>query len=281
MALFTEDLKEILNYYENEADIYKSILKSAPPGKLYLQKNPNGSNQLLYYKNENSIVTRRGVNKDVSIQKALAKKEFASKALDVLEHNNSVLREAIDKQMPFDPDSILRSMTNAYSILPEEYFFDRNALMINMNLDGETQARINSHKEWGLQPYKESFFHPENKTNRTSTGKYVRSKSELLIYETLINYGIPFHYDEERQVNGLLTVMDFTFQDITKDCFYWEHFGMMDSPKYARKNFRKLDNYYDAGIIPGYNLIITFSKGDNINMGTINAVITNEVLPKL
>ena len=53
------------------------------------------------------------------------------------------------------------------------------------------------------------------------------------------------------------------------------------SKKYARRNFRKLSDYYDVGIIPGDNLIITFSRGDDINMGMIKAVIINEVLPRL
>lgn len=281
MALFTDDLEEILKYYENQAGYYKSLIESAPTGKLYVQKNHNGSKQFLYYSNENGHITRRGVNRDKDIQIALAQKEFATRALEVVNNNIEALREALKKQKPFDPDSILKSMTQAYSMLPEEYFFDRESTIINLNLDGETQARIHRHKKWGVQPYKESMYHKERKTKRTSNGKYVRSKSELLIFETLLNDGIPFHYDEERQENGMWIVPDFTFRDGNMKPFYWEHMGMMDDLKYARRNFRKLSDYYDVGIIPGDNLIITFSRGDDINMGMIKAVIINEVLPRL
>jgi hypothetical protein len=56
---------------------------------------------------------------------------------------------------------------------------------------------------------------------------------------------------------------------------------MMDDPGYAKRNYKKLGDYYDAGLIPGDNLILTFSRGDDINMGTIKSIIINEVLPRL
>ena len=44
--------------------------------------------------------------------------------------------------------------------------------------------------------------HPENKTKLTSRGQKVRSISELLIAEALYKYSIPFHYEEELEVEG-------------------------------------------------------------------------------
>ena len=89
------------------------------------------------------------------------------------------------------------------------------------------------------------------------------------------------HYEEEFRKNGLLFVPDFTFKDKYGEFFFWEHMGMMDDPGYAKNNFDKLEDYYDADVTPGANLIITFSKGDDMNMGTIHAIIENEVIPRL
>ena len=36
MALFTDNLEEILKYYEKQAGYYKLLIESAPKGKLYL-----------------------------------------------------------------------------------------------------------------------------------------------------------------------------------------------------------------------------------------------------
>lgn len=281
MALFMEELKETLSYYEEKADLYKNQYLHSIDGKLIYQKDPDGRVQFMRTVNENGIRKRFGINKKDDELRALAKKEFAAKALKILESNIKILRKAIEKMKPFDLDEILNSMTKAYSMLPEDYFFDRNRLTIDLQLDDETQARIDRHKEWGKEHYNENWYHPENKKHRTSDGKYTRSKAEQLIYESLLNYGIPFHYDEEREEKGLFVVADFTFRGGDMKLFFWEHLGMMDDSKYAKRNFRKLNDYYDVEIIPGENLILTFSPGDNINMGVIKAVILNEVIPRL
>lgn len=281
MELFMDLLCETLSYYEEQVDKFKVQLKNSPDGRLLFQKDADGRNQYIKLVKVDGKRKRYGLNRNENEIRKLAQKEFATKALEILEPNVDALREAVAKQRHFDPDEILNSMNRAYSLLPEEYFFDRNALAMNLNLDGELQARINRHLEWGNQPYDECWFHPENKTKRTSNGRYVRSKAELLIFESLLNMGIPNHYDEEGKINGIWIVADFTFRGRKMIPFYWDHFGMMDDPDYAMRNYKKLINYYDAGLIPGDNLILTFSKGDDINMGTIKSVIMNEVLPRL
>lgn len=281
MELLMDGLLETLSYFEDQVDMFKVQLEDSPEGRLIFQKDVGGRNQFIKLVNEDGKRRRFGLNRNEREIRALAKKEFATKALEILEPNVNALREAVAKQRPFDPDEILRSMNRAYTMLPEDYFFDRNELMINLKLEGDLQARINRHAEWGMQPYDECWYHPENKTKRTSNGRYVRSKAELLIFESLLNMGIPNHYDEEGIISGIWVVPDFTFRSGKMTPFYWDHFGMMDDPGYAKRNYKKLGDYYDAGLIPGDNLILTFSRGDDINMGTIKSIIINEVLPRL
>ena len=131
------------------------------------------------------------------------------------------------------------------------------------------------------QPYKEYWGYPENKTRTTSRGQKVRSISELLIAEALYKYYIPFHYEEELKVEGKTFAPDFTFEGWDYNNFYLDYFGMMDDEKYAKKNFLKLDDYYDIGLIPGDNLITVFDSKGIMNAGVIESIIQNEIIPRL
>lgn len=281
MAILIDEMKEILNFYENMIDSYKAELRAAPKGRLYSQNDGENRVQMLYGYRENGKLIRYGVNKNERIQRVMARKEFVEKAVRILEHNIQYLSEAIGAQIPFDPDAILKSMTNVYAMLPEDYFFDRESLTIDLKLDTETEMRINRHSEWGSSEYNESMFKAENKNMRSSRGKYVRSKSELLIIESLYKYNIPHHYEEERIVNGIRLVPDYTFMGGDDRPFFWDHLGMMDDPNYAKRNLKKLNYSYEAGIIPGDNLILSFDRYGTINMGMIEAIINTEVIPRL
>ena len=56
---------------------------------------------------------------------------------------------------------------------------------------------------------------------------------------------------------------------------------MMDDAKYAKRNFLKLDDYYDAGLIPGDNLILVFDSKGIMNVKVIESIIENEIIPRL
>ena len=261
--------------------MYSKQLENSPPGSLLWQKN-KGKDQLLHSYRRDGARVREVITKKEDLQKALAQKEFARKAVTILNRNVDVLRNAINSITPFDPDEILESMTKGYSRLPEEYFFNRNQLVIDMKLDDEIKARIDRHREWGARPYRQSTYKEENKRIRTSRGLAVRSKSEALIIEALYRwYDIPHRYEQEQVVNGILINPDITLEDYNNEEFYIEHLGMMDNPSYARYNYEKLERYYGAGLIPGDNLILTFDRRGTINMGMIEAVIVNEIIPRL
>ena len=55
----------------------------------------------------------------------------------------------------------------------------------------------------------------------------------------------------------------------------------MDNARYAKKNFIKLDDYYDIGLIPGDNLIVAFDTKGIMNMAVIEGIIQNEIIPRL
>ena len=60
---------------------------------------------------------------------------------------------------------------------------------------------------------------------------------------------------------------------------YWEHYGMMDIPKYNRQNKIKRAEYERFGIVPWDNLIITYDmSGGNIDAKIIDAMINGWLL---
>ena len=280
MTVLDDKINEILKIYEDLLDRFKNELEQSPDGKLIHQKNGKYI-EYIHYVNQNDRKIRRGINQNTDLIRALARKEFNTKAYELLSNNVDSIRKAIDTQIPFDPDQILKSMKKAYALLPEEYFFDRNKLIISSGLDEDLAERIKRHEEWWKKPYKEYWGYPENKTKLTSRGQKVRSISELLIAEALYKYSIPFHYEEELVVDGKTFAPDFTFEGGDYNKFYLDYFGMMKNPKYAKKNFIKLDDYFDIGLVPGENLIVVFDSKGIMNAGAIEAIINIEVIPRL
>jgi len=280
MNIFYEKAEEILTLYEDLRDRYKTELDHSPEGSLLYQTKGDHV-QFLHSFIQNGKRERQGINRKPELIKALAKKEFDTRAYRILSNNVDAIREAISRQIPFDPAQILQSMTKAYGLLPEEYFFDHDKLIITPGLSEDVMEKIKRHEEWWRKPYKEYWGYPERKTKLTSRGQYVRSISELLIAEALYKYSIPFHYEEELEANRKTFAPDFTFEGRNFDLFFLDYFGMMDNENYARRNFSKLNEYYDAGLIPGDNLIVAFDSQGIMNAGVIEAIIENEIIPRL
>lgn len=98
----------------------------------------------------------------------------------------------------------------------------------------------------------------------TIKGEVVRSKSEKMIADYLMTEGIP--YVCEPQVilkDGSSVYPDFAALNIFKNkTIYIEHLGLVDKEDYATKNFVKIIDYEEVGIVLGDNLIITMETKD-------------------
>ena len=98
----------------------------------------------------------------------------------------------------------------------------------------------------------------------TANGEQVRSKSEVIIADTLSRFNIPYRYEYPLELkNGDTYHPDFLCLNIrTRKEFIWEHFGMMDAPDYAVKTVSKLKVFNVNKIYPGKNLILTMETSD-------------------
>lgn len=78
----------------------------------------------------------------------------------------------------------------------------------------------------------------------------VRSKSEVIIANTLARFNIPYRYEYPLELkNGHTVHPDFLCLNArTRAEFYWEHFGLMDEPDYLERTLAKIKDYAESGI---------------------------------
>ena len=103
----------------------------------------------------------------------------------------------------------------------------------------------------------------------------LRSKAESEIDSELFEKHIPFRYEAPLIIGNKTFYPDFTIRHpITGEIYYWEHFGMMDNPEYAKSAYRKLELYYQVGLIPNINLITTYETKDKpLCIDTIKKIV--------
>lgn len=121
----------------------------------------------------------------------------------------------------------------------------------------------------------------------TSRGERVRSKSEVIIADTLDRLKIPYRYEFPHQLkvrrnsrgrdSSRRTVTfhpDFTCLNVrTRREFIWEHFGRMDDPEYIAETLGKFETYTANGIFPGESLIFTMETQERpLNPATVEAL---------
>ena len=116
----------------------------------------------------------------------------------------------------------------------------RKALVTNEILTDEAYIKL-----WLAQPYKKMGFRAENPEFYTSKGERVRSKSEVIIADTLARHNIPYLYEFPVYEDGVLAAApDFKCLNVRlRQDYYWEHLGMLDDAAYADNNVRKLNRY--------------------------------------
>ncbi len=135
-------------------------------------------------------------------------------------------------------------------------------------------------EKWKAETYDSLTFNDETEYF-SNNGIRVRSKSELIIANSLEQKGIPYKYERPLFLDDLGMVRpDFTCLNVkTRKEYIWEHFGMMDNIAYANKNIGKINAYERNGFFPGKNMIVTFeSSQNNISSNIIKAMLEQYLL---
>ncbi len=115
----------------------------------------------------------------------------------------------------------------------------------------------------------------------TLKGEAVRSKSEKMIADYLNAEGIPYVCEPEVIFkDGIRACPDFAALNVRKNkTVYIEHLGLIDQAGYATKNFNKLLDYEEIGIVLGDDLIITMETEERpLDMKVVKKKITEYLL---
>ena len=192
---------------------------------------------------------------------------------DSLIKNKQLLERLAENYEDYSPDALEQQLPSAYRGIPEECLADPHAEAL---------------REWAAAEYEHnSKAFPEN-PNVAIDGTVLRSKAEVIIYNMLLFYNIPFRYEVKTMYIGEDNVKeirypDFIFKLANGRELHWEHFGMLSDDWYFDNNFcKKMKLYHRNGITLGDNLIVTCDTKDNtINTQMIDLIIRGIIMPLL
>ena len=130
-------------------------------------------------------------------------------------------------------------------------------------------------KQWLNYEYQKKAFLEDDPEHYTSNGERVRSKSELMIADTLKRIGIPYRYECPISLGGTIVYPDFTIlRTSDRRELYWEHLGMMDNAAYCQTALKKIRLYESFKVFLGTTLILTMETSlTPINISVIAGVI--------
>lgn len=230
---------------ENEVQMLEQYVSTAPKGKLVCRQRVPGKYDFSYCIHEQNGRKKEAhiplSKKELALQ--LAYKEYAIKRLADCKKELYALNCFLSFYgREKETDQYLKSHPGAATLLtpilssPDEYA-----------------------KQWQKKPYTRSTNRPEDLIYPTVVPDLkVRSKAEGDIISRFIYFQVPYRYEEQLIINGIVLHPDLTCLNVrTREEFYWEHQGAWDKQNYVSRLSGREDQYRIAGIIPWKNLIIT------------------------
>ena len=229
----------------------RKALKNVPAGSLRIAKS-NGTVQ--YYRRMNPKDTAGNYihAKDKEIAIHLAQKEYDKKVSLAVQAEIELLNRTLEAYNKMNDRKLL-----------VERVFDKFRPLWQLLIHPVRIPDSLYAQEWQAVPYKGKDFPEDMPEYLTARGERVRSKSEIIIADTLLRLKIPYRYEYPinlKTQNGerLTLYPDFTCLNLRiRKELYWEHFGMMDNSEYSEHAVQKLRLYEQNGIVSGKNLIIT------------------------
>ncbi len=233
------------------------LLKMRQEAQSHLAKAPEGTLRVSKHRNRYQYYIRRKTSdrsgtyikdKNIDVAKLLAQKRYAEDFLKQLNPRIELLSQLIEDYQSTNFTDIIGKYSKARALLIEPY------VMTN-----EEYAQ-----RWENESYPENNKYPEQKRFKTARGELVRSKSEVIIADTLLRFGIPYKYEAPFYHDNSHFFPDFTLLNVDeRKLIYLEHFGMMDDNNYRESFFKKMNFFSSIGLRQGDNLIMTFEDSEN------------------
>lgn len=242
----------------------KKALKKAPAGRLRVS---TGHNRKQYYQ-----VKERG---DTSGEYLSKKKERLIAALAQKAYDQAILKEAEERKKRLIRMKSLwpeETCEKIYEDLPE----CRRKYVNPVIPTDETIVQ-----QWMEKPYEKTNYKMDEREYVTVNGERVRSKSEIMIANRLLERGIPYKYECKLILpDSSVLLPDFTILNVRlRKEMYYEHLGMMDDAGYVNRNILKIRDYQRNRILLGDRLFLTFETEQHpFNMQDLDALIDNYFL---
>ena len=248
------------NRLQSELEGIDSELSGLPPGSIQISKCRAGWKWRVVLPSSDGSKHARIVirKKDRELAEKLCQKKLLTQKKQFIERKIQYINALIE-EFPFALEE---------SIFPDHPEFQ--------SLISSYQAKKSSTLAiWEQESYECSTDYPESLIIPTKALIKVRSKSEAMIANALTDAGLPFHYEQAHMFCDMKMYPDFTIlHPQSGKIIIWEHFGLMDSENYALNATRKLNVYFNAGYVPGANLITTYeSKNYPLDISYIEHLI--------
>lgn len=254
-------LEDMIRDLSNQIYSYDKQIREMPAGTL--GRNVVGEKNYYFQRLKPQGFRRKekrvGISGNHEVIAGLARKRLLGEERKIAAGNLEVLERALKGYEPVDEKALIEGMKGAYGTLDATSFLGVPAV-----------AR---HED-------ENTFREESLIHRTPSGLRVRSKSELVIASRLEHFGIKFDYEPLIYVGGRPFRPD--FKPISKRdprAIYWEHAGMMGDSSYMANYQEKLQVYYENGLVPWENLILTYDNEDGgLDVRVVDAMIKGWLL---
>lgn len=220
-------------------------LKSAPEGKLHIAK--RGKYRAFYVRKNSKDVTGEYISRDnIELAYKLAQAEYDKKSIGMLGKDVERINDYID----------YIKRTSGLKLNNDE----KNRLVIPIMKTDEEYI-----KQWIGVEYEGKEFHDDNSEYYTANNERVRSKSEVMIADTLSRMKVPYRYEFPIVLkNGIKVYPDFYCLNVRKrKPVILEHFGMMDKTDYVEGVMLKLNSYEKSGLKLGEDYIFTMENSSN------------------
>lgn len=257
----TEQLKARRLQLQNVLELKLKSQKTSPQGHLRIVHPADGRPPQYYHltdpKDFNGSYIPRAQNQLI---KKLAQKDYDLKLIKLLQAQLRALDKLLDvtTTKSFAETAGVTTITESkIAQLYSKLNRTRQSLITPVTLT-DTQYI----EEWQNISWQGSPFYEESPDFTTARGERVRSKSEVIIADTLNRLHVPYRYEYPLKLKGGQTFHpDFLCLNVcSRREFIWEHFGMMDDAEYLKKALWKLQLYNDNDYFPGINLIITMES---------------------
>lgn len=248
---FTEAVANRILWLEKVLRTKQESLENAPPGSVRINRKKR-TNQFYLRENKIDLQGKYIPRSQHNLARALCQKVYDQKIVVALQKEITYLKDFLKNYEELN-------VTNACLKLP---------VIRYKAVDPVTLSDAEYIEKWLAVQYRHKTIAPETPPLFTGNGECVRSKSEVIIADTLRGNDIPYRYEYpvviNRNINrsmkrDLVTFHpDFCCLNVrTRKEYFWEHFGKMDDVEYAKRAVEKIYLYNEHGYELGKNLIVT------------------------